>query len=95
MDLNATVTAIAANIPFFGLFWYALKRIETKDEQIATMNEKFDQMNKEWTHIVANNTAAFTDMKSSNAESTKAIEVLSDRIYDVLTNRNNGPTTHI
>lgn len=86
MDINATLTAVAANIPFFGLFWYALKRIETKDSQIEAMNDKL-------TKLVENNTTALGTMANTVKEQNEIARTLNDRIYDVLTNRN-GPTTH-
>lgn len=77
-EIPTTIQTLAVNIPFFGLFWYALKRIEKKDEQIDKMNEKL-------TVLVENNTKAFGEMSATVKEQTDVAKTLNERIYNVLT----------
>lgn len=85
MNIDQSLQVILANIPFFGLFWYALKRIEKKDEQIDIMNEKL-------TKLVENNTVALGTMANTVKEQNEIAKTLNDRIYDVLTKVNDKRT---
>lgn len=86
MNIDPTIQSIAANVPFFGLFWYALKRIEKKDDQIDVMNEKL-------TKLVENNTVALGTMANTIKEQNEIAKTLNDHIYDVLTKVNDKRTT--
>lgn len=78
MNIEQTAQTLAVNIPFFGLFWYALKRIEKKDEDLK-------EMNKTLTTLVENNTKALGTMAQTVGEQNAMAKTLNDRIYDVLT----------
>jgi len=86
MNIDQTIQTVAVNIPFFGLFWYALKRIEKKDEQIDAMNDKL-------TKLVENNTVALGTMANTVTEQNEIAKTLNDRIYDVLTKVNDKRIT--
>lgn len=79
--IQEAVQAVAVNVPFMGLFWYALKRIEKKDEQIDVMNDKL-------TKLVENNTNALSTMANTVKEQSEVAKTLNERIYTVLTRLN-------
>lgn len=87
MNIEPILMPILANVPFAGLFWYALKRIEKKDDQL-------DENARILRTLLESNVRATVTMTKTLEDQAKAIEGnaeankrLTDRIYDVLTNK--------
>lgn len=69
------------------LFWMVSVFKKKDEEQTAHVRELHTKM----MNVIENNTSAITSVKSTIQENTKATETLSNRIYDVLTNKHGNP----